>query len=177
MITSSDKSTREKAIPFEATSYRNNSGGVVGTGMIGVTDAGLIRSSTLLVPIRCATPDRGALTEAHLNLTMQVDSLTNVKVAIGRFEADGITAETSYFATEIDSAHKAITGSDTPIASSGGTLFLDGLNIFPLIPKRGHPNFNPDGFVVLLQFDRARVSAGDVYGRFLVMCSAQMGLV
>lgn len=177
MITSSDKATREKAIPFEATSYRNNSGGGIATGMIGVTDAGLIQSSTLLVPIRCSTPDRGALTEAHLNLVMGVHAATSVKVAIGRFDTDGITAVTSYTQAEIDAMHLKLTGLSAAIASSGGTLFIDGLNVFPLIPKRGDTNFNADGFIILLQFDRARVSANDVYRRFLVMCSAQMGLI
>ena len=168
MITSTDKATREKAIPFEATSYRQT---------IGATDAGLIRSSDLLVAVRCGTPDRGALTEAHLNLTMQVHSATTVKIGIGRFDTDGITAVASYTQAEIDLMHQRLTGSSAAIASSGGTLFIDGLNIFPLIPKRGDTNFNADGFIVLLQFSRARVSANDVYGRFIVMCSAQMGLI
>ena len=177
MITSTDKTTREKAIPFEATSFRNNSGGSVATGLAAVADADLIQSSTLLVPIRCATPDRGALVEAHLNLILQVHAATNVKVSVGRFDTDGLTAITSYTQAEIDAMHLKITGSSTAIPSSGGTLFLDGLNIFPLLPKRGDANFNPDGFVVVLQFDRARSSANDVYKRFFVMCSAQMGLI
>lgn len=177
MITSTDKKTRDLAIPFEATSYRKNSAGTVNAGALGTSDAGLIQSSDLLVAVRCSTPDRGALTEAHLNLIMQVHAATTVKVAIGRFDTDGITAVASYTQAEIDAMHLKLTGSSAAIASSAGTLFIDGLNILPLIPKRGDTNFNADGFIVLLQFDRARVSANDLYKRFLVMCSAQMGLV
>lgn len=172
MITETDKRTRDAAIPFEATTFSDSTSGTIGT-----TDGGLIRSSTLIVPIRCCTPDRGALTEAHLNLYMNVHSATNVKVAIGRFDSNGFDAVASYTDAEITAMHERITGSTSPIASSGGILFIDGLNIFPAIPKRGDDNFNPDGFVVVLQFDRARVSSGDVYKRFDVMCSAQMGLL
>lgn len=177
MITETNKKTRDKAIPFEATSFRNNAGGAVNAGAIGTSDAGLIISSDLLVAIRCCTPDRGALTEAHLNLIMNVHSATTVKVAIGRFDADGVTAVSSYTQAEIDAMHQKITGSSSAIASSAGVLFLDGLNVFPFIPKRGDTNFNADGFVILLQFSRARNGANDKYGRFAVMCSAQMGLL
>lgn len=177
MITASDKKTRDKAIPFRATDYRNNSSGTINSGLLGATDAAYLQSTALTFPIRCATPDRGVLTEAHLNLVMQVHAATTVKVAIGRFDTDGITAISSYTQEEIDAMHKILTGSSAAIASSGGTLFIDGLNLMPLLPKRGDANFNADGFVVVFQFDRARTSANDKYKRFEVMCSAQMGLV
>lgn len=167
-----DKTTRKNAIPFEATAFSNSSAGTAGT-----TDAGALRSSTLLVTVRCSTPDRGALTEAHLNLLMGVHAATDVYVGIGRFDTDGITAISSYTNDEIIAMHKRLTGTDSPIASSGSTLFIDGLNILPLVPKRGHANFNADGFVLILLFSRSRVSANDVLRRFNVMCSAQMGVL
>lgn len=177
MITATDKKTRDKAIPFRATDYRNTSGGTINSGLLGATDAAFLQSSALLFPIRCSTPDRAVLTEAHLNLVMQVHAATTVKVAIGRFDTDGITAVTAYGQDEIDAMHQKITGSSAAIASVGNTLFIDGLNIFPLLPKQGDANFNQDGFVLVFQFDRARTSANDVYKRFEVMCSAQMGLI
>lgn len=171
MNTSTDKRTRDKAIPFEATTFSNSS-----SGTAGASDAGLIRSSTLRVAVRCSVPSNGVLTEAHLNLIMGVHSATSVKIGIGWFDTDGISAFNPD-SIDISAMHKRLTGSDTPIASSGGTLFVDGVNILPLIPKEGEANYNQDGFVVLLLFDRARVSANDVYRRFDVMCSAQMGLL
>lgn len=170
--TSTDKRTRQKAIPFEAAAYSNSS-----TGTAGTTDAALIRSSDLTVAIRCSTPDRGVITEAHLNLIMGVHSATNVYIGIGRFDTDGIAAVSSYDFLDIKKMHKILTGSDSPIASSAGTLFLDGINLLPLIPQRGHANFNQDGFVLILLFDRSRVSANDILRKFSVMCSAQMGLI
>lgn len=171
-MSESNKKTRDQSIPFVASTFRNSSGGTVGT-----TDAGLIRSSSTLIAIRCSVPDRATLTEAHLNLLMNVAAATNVYIGIGRFDTDGITAISSYTDDQIKAMHRAITGGDTPIASSGGTLLVDGVNIFPLIPKRGSANFNADGFVVIMQFNRSRVSASDVLKRFDVMCSAQMGVV
>ena len=170
-MSESNKKTRDQAIPFEATTYSNSS-----SGDVGASDAGLIRSATLIVPIRCSVPSNGALTEAHLNMLMNVNSSTTVKIGIGRFDTDGITP-VAYTSDQITAMHKQLTGSTTPIASSAGVLFLDGINIFPLIPKRGSANFNQDGFVVLLEFSRARTAAGDVFKRFDVMCSAQMGLL
>lgn len=170
-MSTTDKRTRDTAIPFEAYSFSTSAHGDAGE-----LDAGLIRSSTLTVPIRCATPDRVELIEAHLNLILNVHSATTVKVAIGRFNSDMITVAT-LTQDEIDRSHRKITGTDTAIASSGGVLFIDGINILPAIPKRGDANFNPDGFVVVLQFSRARTSTNDVYRRFDVMCSAQMGLL
>lgn len=170
--TATDKRTRERAIPFEASSYSNSSSGDLGT-----TDAGLLRSSSLLVTVRCSTPDRGALTEAHLNLLMGVNSATNVYIGIGRFDTDGITAIELYTNEEILAMHQKLTGTDAPIASSGGNLFIDGINILPLIPKRGDTNFNADGFVLVFLFSRTRTTSNDILRRFNVMCSAQMGLL
>lgn len=171
-MSATDKATRKNAIPFEATAFSNSSSGTAGT-----TDAGAIRSSSLLVTVRCSTPDRGALTEAHLNLLMGVHAATSVYIGIGRFNTDTVTAISSYTNDEIIAMHQKLTGKTTPIASSAGTLFIDGLNILPLIPKRGHANFNADGFVLILLFSRSRVSANDVLRRFNVMCSAQMGVL
>lgn len=169
--TATDKRTREKAVPFIATPYSNSSAGGI------ASDALAVRSAALIVPIRCSTPDRGALTEAHLNMNLRVHSSTSVYIGIGRFNADGITAYTGIGSDEIIQMHKKITGSSSPIASSGGTLLIDGVNIFPLIPKRGHANFNQDGFVIMLLFNRERVSANDILRSFEPMCSAQMGLI
>ncbi len=167
-----DKRTREKAVPFIASPYSNSS-----IGGFGTTDAGLLRSSDLIVAVRCSTPDRGAITEAHLNMNMQVHSATNVYVGVGKFDSDGIAAYQSYSSSEIQAMHQRLMGSSSPIASSAGTLFIDGLNILPLIPKRGHANFNQDGFVLLFLFSRARISANDVLKSFEAVCSAQMGLL
>ncbi len=166
-----DKRTRDAAIPFEATAFTNSSIGTNGT-----LDAGKIISSDTLVAIRCCKPDRGTLVEAALNLQLTVGSALTVKVAIGRFDTNGYDAVSSYAQTEIDAAHKRITGSSSAIASSGSTLFIDGLNIFNEIPKAGSAYYSQDGFVLLLQFSRARTGS-DILKRYNVIASALMGLI
>jgi len=170
-IITTDKKTREHAIPFEATAFTNSSIGTNGT-----LDAGKIISSDTLVAIRCCKPDRGTLMEAALNLQLTVGSALTVKVAIGRFNTNGYDAVSSYTQAEIDASHTRITGSNSAIASSGSTLFVDGLNIFKEIPKAGSANYNQDGFVLLLQFSRARTGS-DILKRYNIMASALMGLI
>jgi len=170
-VITTDKRTRDDAIPFEATPFTNS-----GIGTDGTLDAGTIISSSTLITIRCCKPDRGSLVEAALNLQMAVGSALTVKVAIGRFDTDGFNAVASYTQAEIDASHARITGSSSAIASSGSSLLIDGLNIFKEIPKSGSANYSQDGFVLVLQFSRARTGS-DSLKRFYVMCSALMGLI
>lgn len=166
----SDKSTRQQAIPFIATDFTGLS---ESGGLFFNIDAARIISDDLLVIIRCCTPRHANLIEAHLNLQITAVSALNVKVAIGTW--NGVQAVSSYSQADIDRMHAAITGASAALASSGGTLLIDGLNLYPYIPKRGETNFNEDGFIVLLQFSRARVT--DTLKKFEVACSALMGLI
>lgn len=169
-VSITDKKTREKAIPYQSTPWSNSSAGTNGT-----TDAGLIISSDLIVPVRMTTPDRGHLIEAHLNFFLAVVSSLTLKIGIGRFDTDGVTPITSYTQNEIDEIHKKIFGSASAVASSGSTLIVDGVDIAKVIPKRGETNFNADGFVLLFQFSRARVT--DTITRFDLQCSSLLGLL
>lgn len=172
MNTSTDKRTRDNAVPFIATPYNDSSFGEKGSDFYKLIESGLS-----IAAIRCSTPDRGVLVEAHLNLLINVASPLEVLIGIGRFDSDGITAITSYTGEEIVQAHKSLTGSETPIASSGSTIFIDGLNILPLLPKRGDANFNADGFVVYFKFNRTRNNVTELTKKFEVVCSTQMGLL
>lgn len=165
----SDKATRGQAIPFIAEPF-DGSDGVTGL------DRDKIISSDLIVPIRCCTPHNSNLIEAHLNLIITAGSALTVKVAIGRFESDDFTAVDSYTEGEINAGHRQLTGTDTAIASSAGTLLVDGLNLLKGIPKRGDTNFSEDGFVVVLQFSRARTGSDELL-KFEPLCSALMGLI
>lgn len=167
----SNKSTRDIATPFVALSYDGQT--YDGITLESLDDATIVSSTRLLAIIRCCTPYGTNLIEAHLNLTMTCATPLSVKVGIGYFDIDDITAIESY--SNINQQHEFLTGSSSAIASSGGTLFIDGLNLYPLIPKRGDANFNEDGFVVLLQFDRLR--SGDTLKKFEMICSSLMGLI
>lgn len=168
----SDKSTRQQAIPFVADGFGGSGSSFLldyYRYIIGVD------SDDLTVYIRCPTPSHANLIEAHLTLIMTVDSALSVKIAIGRFSADGVTAAT-LTDTEIEAGHRQLAGTDSDFASSAGTLLIDGLNLIKGIPKRGDANFNEDGFVLVLQFSRARTD-NDSLLKFDPLCSALMGLV
>lgn len=177
---------RDVSIPFEATSFTDSiTGDILQTTdyiEVGTTDAGLIIPwdasipDVTLCPIRCCTPRVGSLTAMTLDLEMDVASALTLKVAIGYFDTDGITAVSSYAAGYVDDMHAQITGGASAIASSGGVLFVDGLNIFPYVPKSGDSTFNQDGFVLLLSFSRSRTTA-DSIKRFQVLGSADLGQI
>lgn len=177
----SDKKIKVNAIPFEAqpfsrygnvqTDYGAGAGGL----FVYTTDVQTLRAPGLGV-VRMNTPLGSNLIEAALNLTMQVNSSLGVKVAIGRFDTDGISPVTSYTQAEIDAMHFALTGQSGAIMSSGGVLFLDGVQIGRLIPKQGDAGYNSSGFVLILQFTRNRTST-DLLKRFNVQATAEMGLV
>lgn len=169
----SNKSTRDVSTPFVALSFDGQE--YDGT-LESLDDATIVSSTRLLAIIRCCTPYGTNLTEAHLNLTITCSTALSVKVGIGRFDTDNITAIEAYGGDVINQQHEFLTGSSADIASSGGVLFIDGLNLYPLIPKRGETNFNEEGFVVLLQFNRVRTGT-DVLKKFEMICSSLMGLI
>lgn len=167
--TRSDKKTRAQAIPFEAKPF------YFGDPNNPDADNDSIIDSDLFVYIRCVTPSHLNLVEAYLNMRVVVGSVLTVKIAIGEFASDGRSAQEDYTQGDINLSHQKLTGGDSAISSSGGVLFIDGLNILPEIPRRGDSIFNEDGFVLILQFSRARIS-GDSLSFFDVPCSALMGL-
>lgn len=173
MITS-DKSTRNEAIPFIAYSWTGS--GTDGFTFVPYDSATIMSTTETLCVIRCSTPYGTNLVEAHLNLQINVLSSLGVKVAIGYFDTDDVTSVKVYSDTYIDTMHEFLTGSNTAITSSGGVLFIDGLNIYPKIPKRGESNFNENGFVLLLKFSRVRTSSEELK-KFSVNSSCLMGLI
>lgn len=175
MKTISDKSTRKEAIPFLAYSWQGFEWD--GSNIIFKDASNILSDTDYIVPIRCSTPFGSNLVEAHLNLNISVTSQLGVKVAIGYFDTDDIEAVADYSDTYIDSQHEFLTGSSDYIYSSGSTLFIDGLNIYPKIPKRGDTNFNENGFVLLLKFDRVRNSNTEEVKKFDVSASTLLGLI
>lgn len=173
----SDKATRFTAVPFTAMPYGLNLGIPNQEDTVQPVDwvTGASIAVNALRVMRLSMPERGNIIQAYLNLFMRVNSSITAKVAIGRFDTDGITKVTPTQA-EIDAGHLKLTGTSSPIASSGTNLFIDGLNLLPLIPKKGDANYNADGFVLIVQFSR-NLTTSDYPTRFEVSCSMQMGLL
>jgi hypothetical protein len=174
-MSQSDKGTRETAIPFVANPFGLNIGLPNQSDSIQIFDGTSYIATTALRVVRLTKPERGNLIQAYLNLFMAVSPSLTAKIAIGRFDTDGITAVIPTQA-EIDAGHLRLTGTNTPIASSGGALTIDGINLVSLIPKKGEANYSADGFVLIVQFSRDLTSS-DAIRRFEVSCSMQMGLL
>lgn len=175
-VIATDKATRETAVPFVATPYGVNIGTPYQDDAAQIIDfTGAVYATPALRVMRLAKPERGNLIQAYLNLFLNVNTSITAKVAIGRFDTDGITPVTPTQA-EIDAGHLRLTGTTTAIASSGGLLAIDGLNLLSLIPKKGETNYNADGFILIIQYSRDLTTA-DLIRRFEVSCSMQMGLL
>jgi hypothetical protein len=174
-MSESDKGTRKTAVPFVATPYGYNLGLPSEDAIQLVDFLGTISTTPALRVMRLCKPERGDLIQAYMNLFMTAGSALTAKVAIGRFDTDGINVVTPTQA-EIDAGHFALTGTTTPFTASGGSLIIDGLNLVKLIPKLGQTNYNKDGFVVIVQFSRD-ITSSDPVRRFEVSCSVQMGLL
>lgn len=175
-MSESDKATRTTAVPFVANPYGVNVGVPNGEDAVAIVNsAGVTSPTTALRVMRMARPERGNLIQAYLNLFMTVSPSITAKVAIGRFDTDAVNVVAPTQA-EIDAAHLKLTGTASAIASAGGSLAIDGLNLLSLIPKKGETNYNPDGFVLIVQFSRDLTSS-DVLNRFEVSCSMQIGLL
>lgn len=172
-MSSTDFRIRKTAVPFTATGFCLATGSINSDDNLNAPFTAGSNVAALRV-MRLSKPDVGNLIQAYVNLFMTVGSALTCKVAVGKFAADGITAQTPTQA-EIDAGHLKLTGTTSPIASSGSSFFIDGLNILSLIPKKGDPEYSDKGIVLILQFSRD-LTPTDKVNRFEVACSMEMGL-
>jgi len=123
--------------------------------------------------VRIARPAKGDLVEARLtiNAVAPVDAPTTLSIYIGDFDTDGLTPLV-LSAEEIAARHMALTGFDEPyFYGSQDNIFIDGLNILPLIPKRGEAGFNEDAFIIGLDLSVKTTPAEFVLYSFKVDCT------
>ena len=177
----SDKRTRVHAVPFRGQWFSNLNYGGVGVSLDDGQADGDLRQFSLgaSTQVRIATPAKGDLIEARLTAQFTVPSTagTTLELYIGTFAADGVTPNT-ISASEISRMHQILTGLATPFTyASGEEVFIDGLNLMRLIPKRGHANFNEDAFILGLKLTLAGSSAQWYLNRFQVDCSTQIAEV
>ena len=128
--------------------------------------------------IRMSLPYKGDLITANLSLqaNASVTSPTELRFAIGTFDTDGITPIAPDQAT-IARHHAIITGRSSPFFyGSQAVVFLDQLNLAPVIPKRGDPDYNEDGFVLYVDLV-AKDPTGWVLFEFKVDCISQIGVL
>lgn len=176
----SDKQTRKNAVTFQGLWYSNTTSGVGNSLDDGFADGDLADfadgNSAL---IRIATPAKGDLIEARLtiNAVFPFSGVNEFRCYIGKFDTDGVTA-LGQNATEIARQYKILTGSAVSFYyPAQGNLFVDGLNLMPLIPKRGDAEFNEDGFVIGIELFSKDNPEDFVLYDFKVDCSTQIAEV
>ena len=175
----SDKRTRVNAIPFRGTWFSNLDFGAVGSTLEdGFADGDLgVFADGNSAQVRIATPAKGDLIEARLtiNAVFPFSGALGFRCYIGKFESDGLTPQTIDSA-EIGRQYKILTGSSESFYyAAQDNLFIDGLNLMPLIPKRGDADFNEDAFIIGLELTIKDDPQDFVLFDFKVDCSVQMG--
>jgi hypothetical protein len=175
----SDKRTRVHAVPFRGLWF-SGFGGIGNSLDDGIADGDLYQFSLgNAARVRIATPAKGDLIEARLTAQFTVPNTagTTLEIYIGTFAADGITANTISDA-EISRMHKILTGLSTPFTyAAGEEVFIDGLNLMQLMPKRGDATFNEDAFVLGLKLTLVGSASQWYLSRFQLDCSTQIAEV
>lgn len=186
----SDKKTRVESIPYRALWYDNSPQG--NTPYLGdVFISGAFNGDSLLADdrelggiatgrgygslIRLTRPYKGDIVECRLTLDAVAGTgSTLVRLYKGDFASDGVFAQGSYSDSRIALDHKALTGRDIPfILTTGDPFFLDGLDIFYVVPDRNASDFNEDGFVLGVEIVTDDF-AGWTLNKFKVDCTVQL---
>lgn len=167
-----DKATRDKAVPFQALPFDGINSGY----------NKLVQTSKVeeVNPIRMTQPEKGDIIEAYFTLQMTAPDASdiNMRLAIGEYQDGTDDPKQSYSNAYLDRHHRVITGQDSPLNIPAGTqkIFLE-LNMLSLIPQRGDPNYRSDAFILVIEFDSAPSGSGYSVDKFVLSCSAQMGLI
>lgn len=150
----SDNSLRYKAIPYRANWYDNQ----LGIGNVFIPDSTITGDLNAMATgvgtggmIRFLRPFKGDIISAKLTMNgvTPATGFGELRFYKGTYAANGIDKGTAPSSAQIAADWLKITGNSS--AWSYGTqdnVFVDGLNILPLIPKRGDADFNEDGFVI-----------------------------
>lgn len=177
-MSQTDKRLRVNHIPFRGTWFSNGALGVGSQLADGVADgdlAGFAQGNA--AQVRIARPAKGDLVEARLtiNAVSPPTGFSELSIYVGDFDTDGLTPLT-LSADEIARRWKILSGFNAPLSVGvQDTYYIDGLNLMPLIPKRGEAGFNEDAFIVGLNL--VNRDAGFVLFDFFVDCSVQIAEV
>lgn len=186
-----DKKLRYGAIPYRAQWFDNGNGQfILSNNFDSVPNltsgdlAGIATNSNVgQVPIRFARPVKGDIVEARLTfqgVTPGDFGGTSVDIYGCDFAADGFTPDlTSLSPARRQADWKKIFGDPNPrIYGVQANVFFNGMNLMPIIPKRGDANFNEDGFIIVFNIgvkgDPTNPSIGWFLYNFKIDCIVQM---
>lgn len=170
---------RNTAVPFRAVPY-------VGPAYVNDITAKLDGSTPPGGVMRFCRPYAGDIISAKLTLNAVAppSGVLAFRIFKGDFQADGVTAQpltyplaSGYYSEErLARDWKRITGFNAEKTYGNmANVYWGGLDITDLIPKRGDPDFNEDGFAIGVQLDLK--GSGWVLWEFKIDCTAQLGVL
>lgn len=147
-----DKRLRQNQIPFQGKWFSNYVATTTGSQLVdGVADGDLAAfANGTTSQIRIARPMKGDLTEARLSINAVAPDTGVIQfgIYIGEFDTDGVTPKVLPVAEQLR-RHKLLTGaSDWITYGNQANIYWDGLNLFPLIPKKDDAAYNEDAFII-----------------------------
>lgn len=169
--------TRKTAIPFRANWYDQASVGNAFPDVWPYADLYNLKQG-ITGYIRLAIPAAGDLVQCRLTLqALNTTASTSIRLAIGRFAANGISVDTTMTAVERAKSHRALTGGDAALVFPAGTpILIDGLDLLKAMLKEGATGYNRDGLVLHIEITSANL-AGWTLAAFKVDGSVQMGVL
>ena len=154
-----NKSTRKTAIPYRVLAWEADIYNAIGTGN---AVGGIIRFNR---------PFKGDIIEAKLLLNAVTSTISPTTLAFYKagFAADGITAEDVAFADRFRIPQQGTYGNQA-------NVFFDDVDLTPLIPRRGDPDFNADAFAIGFELV-AKDPLGWILYDFKIDASVQIGVL
>jgi len=126
--------------------------------------------------IRILRPSRSEIVSAYLSLSLKMSASepnSSFKVSITKVTSNTDLSVVALTAAEIASKHRTIRGNDQPFSNTAGQLISAfKLDLAPLIPKYGNPDFRKDCYVVGIHFPTQPVSSGFKLYKFEINGSA-----
>jgi hypothetical protein len=183
----SDLDFRKKTIPYLGQIYGYNRNEKSDTDISRSLAAGdLINLAKVWGPlplkdnyIRILRPARSELVGVYLSLALRMattEPLSQMLVSVTKTVAENNLAVVALTDAEIIAKHRTLRGSDAPFSNTPGQLIvINKLDLTPLIPKFGDPDFRTDCFVIGLHFPavpHATIDTGFKLTKFEVNGSA-----
>lgn len=147
-----DKSTRYKSIPYRANWFDNQ----LGIGNIFLPDGNVTGDLSVMMTgigtggmVRFLRPFKGDIISAKLTMNgvTPATGFGELQFYKGTFAANGVDKGTTPSAAQIAADWKLLSGFTAPLFyGTQDNVFIDGLNLMPIIPQRGDADFNEDSF-------------------------------
>lgn len=114
--------------------------------------------------VRILRPMRSELVGVYLSLALKMDSaepLPELRISIAKTTSETDLSVISLTLAEILAKHETLKGASTPFTNTAGQLIsINKLDLTPLIPTFGDPDFRSDCFVLGLHFPNTPIATG-----------------